>query len=77
MDVFGKIEKPYYAIKYELDDVKLKEIMFTNVYYIEGMQICYVGTEKILKDEDLKSMMSKSAIDAEEGEGEDLEESDN
>ena len=54
IDVLGKIEKPYYAIKTET--IPDESWLGKHLYYIEG-------TSKILKDEDIKSMQSKSAAE--------------
>lgn len=57
MDVFGKIERPFYALRPE---VVTDNASFAGkaIYYIEG-------SSKILRDEDIKSMKSKSALEAE------------
>lgn len=58
MDVFGKIERPYYALRPEA---------VTNIIAFAGKDIYYIeGSSKILRDEDIKSMKSKSALEAEE-----------
>jgi rRNA processing protein Gar1 len=58
MDVFGKIERPYYALRPEVV-TDISTFAGKNIFYIEG-------TSKILRDEDIKSMKSKSALEAEE-----------
>jgi len=58
IDVFGKIERPFYALRPEVV-TDMSVFAGKNIYYIEG-------TSKILRDEDIKSMKSKSALEAEE-----------
>lgn len=57
IDVLGKIETPYYAIKPEV--MPCPNWVGKSVFYIEG-------SSKILKDEDIKSMQSKSAAEVED-----------
>jgi rRNA processing protein Gar1 len=57
IDVLGRIENPYYAVKLE-DSTSLSQWLGSSLYYIEG-------TSKILKDEDIKSLQSKSAAEVE------------
>lgn len=56
IDVLGKIDTPFYAIKPEVVP-EVNSWLGKRLYYIEG-------TSKILKDEDIKSMQSKSAAEA-------------
>lgn len=53
IDVLGKIETPYYAIKPDIIP-DANHWLGRRLFYIEG-------TSKILKDDDIKSMQSKSA----------------
>lgn len=54
----GKVEKPYYVVRPEV---------VTNIQAYQGQALYYIeGSSKILQDEDIKSMRSKSALDAEE-----------
>lgn len=53
--MLGKIENPFYAIKPETI-VDINSWLGKRLYYIEG-------TSKILKDDDIKSMQSKSAAE--------------
>lgn len=54
IDVLGKIETPYYAIKPE--HIPESTWLGRRLFYIEG-------TSKILRDDDIKSMQSKSAAE--------------
>lgn len=58
IDVMGKVEKPYYVVRPEVVSC-IQAFQGQSLYYIEG-------SSKILQDEDIKSMKSKSALDAEE-----------
>lgn len=55
IDVLGKIETPYYAIKPEVVP-EANNWLGRRLFYIEG-------TSKILKDDDIKSMQSKSVAE--------------
>ena len=63
MDVFAKIERPFYALRPEI---------VTDMTVYAGKKIYYIeGTSKILRDEEIKSMKSKSALEAEEDQNDD------
>lgn len=66
MDVFGKIERPYYALRPEVI-TDLSVYAGKDIYYMEG-------SSKILRDEDIKSMKSKSALEAAEDQDDDSSE---
>ena len=51
----------------ETNIIEIIRMMGKNIYYIEG-------TSKILRDEDIKSMKSKSALEAEEDQDDDSSE---
>lgn len=55
IDVLGRIESPFYAIKLE-ETANINQWLGKTLYYIEG-------TSKILKDEDIQSLKSKSAAE--------------
>lgn len=57
IDVLGKVEEPYYAIKLFPEEIKtdLNEVIGGNVYYAEGC--------KTLTEEDIISIEGKKAAD--------------
>ena len=58
IDVLGKVEHPFYAIRLE-DISSLQKYQSEQLYYMEG-------ASKVLRDEDIQSLKSKSALEAEE-----------
>ena len=58
MDVLGRVEQPFYAVRLE-DVSEIKQYLGKSLYYIEG-------ASKVLRDEDIQSLKSKSVLEAEE-----------
>lgn len=58
MDVLGRVEAPYYAVRPE-QGKETAPLVGTTLFYIEG-------SSRILRDEDIQSMKSRSALEAEE-----------
>lgn len=59
IDVFGRVDKPYYAVKLKQGVSEMSEILHQKVYFGDGC--------KTLTEDDIKSIRAKSSIEVDGG----------